>query len=140
MEPNYLHNKEISLTTSSLMTTECTAKNSVMPLLTRKTSSKLHKSTQESKAKKFQLKKNNKKKQYRKQKKISTSTSKLMIQKICNSNSSMSQLYSMLPMFKFNLLMILKYLIHLMYNSNTLTTHKKSKMQMEEHTMILMFN
>ena len=128
MELNYLPNKEISFTTSQLMTREYTARNSVMLFLIKKMNSKLPKSMQELKKKKCQHKKNNKKKQFRKLKMILTSTSKLMIQKIYNLDLSMSQLYSMHLMFKFNSLMMHKYLIHLMYNFNILTTPKKSKM------------
>lgn len=128
MEPNYLHNKETLLTISSLMMTECIPKNSVMLLLTKKMKSKLPKNMQEYKEKKYQLKKNNKKKQFRKQKKTLTSTSKLMIQKTCNLDSSMNQPFSMLLMFKFNSLMMLKYLILPKCNFNILTTLKISKM------------
>lgn len=133
-------NKEILFTISSLMMKEYIPKSSVTPSQTRKMNLESLKSMLELKEKEFQPKKNNNKKQLRKQRKISISILNLMIQKICNSNLSMSQLYSMLQMSKFNLLMILRFLIPLMYNFNTLTTHKKSKMQMEEHTMIPMFN
>ena len=128
MEPNYSKNKETSLTTSLLMMTEYTQKSSVMPFLTRKMNSNLPKNTPELKEKKYQPKKNNKKKLYRKQKKTSISTSKLMIQKICNSDISISQLFSIHLMFKFNLLTIQKHMTHPKSNFVTLTILKKSKM------------
>lgn len=128
MVPNYSKNKETSLTTSSPMMTECTPKSSVMPFLTRKMNSNLLKNTPELKEKKYQLKKNNKKKQFRKLKKTSISTSKLMIQKIYNLNSSMNQLFSILLMFKFNSLTIHKHMTHPKSNFVTLMILKKSKM------------
>ena len=128
MEPNYSKNKETSLTTSLLMMTEYTQKSSAMPFLTRKMNSNLPKNMPELKEKKYQPKKNNKKKLYRKQKKTSISTSKLMIQKICNSDISISQLFSIHLMFKFNLLTIHQHMTHPKSNFVTLTILKKSKM------------